>query len=237
MEGYATGDTIVRDASNSRTLDFSNTQLVNIAEVDGGAGNDTIVASNLSAGTYRGGAGNDTLRAGTQDTTWVFQGTGEGYDTFVQNGGMEVVISRALSTGTVIGVDGYANGVDRMEGYATGDTIVRDASNSRTLDFSNTQLVNIAEVDGGAGNDTIVASNLSLVRLPGRCVRGHFCDDARHCGGILRDQTRRLSDGGLDPIDLRGYGLDRETLFEVLEATQRSNDTLLSLPNEVGDPG
>ena len=45
-----------------------------------------------------------------------------------------------------------------MRHFADGDTIVRDSWRSKTLDFSNTQLVDITEVDAGSGNDTIIGA-------------------------------------------------------------------------------
>jgi len=160
FRGHVDGDTIVRDSWRSKTLDFSNTQLVDIAEVDAGSGNDTIIASDLTSGAYRGNSGYDTLDAGTQETTWLFAGDGNGYDIF-QDNGTATVVAKAESAGTVIGVNGYANGVDTFQGHANGDTVIRDSWRSKTLDFSNTQLVDIGEVDAGSGNDTIVASDLT----------------------------------------------------------------------------
>ena len=80
FQGHASGDTIVRDSWRSETLDFSNTELVDIAEVDAGSGNDTIMASDVSPGKYRGGSGYDTLDAGAKETTWLFAGDGETAD-------------------------------------------------------------------------------------------------------------------------------------------------------------
>ena len=171
FQGAAEGDTVLEDIWSDQTLDFSNTQLVNIAEVDGSWGNDTIIASNLTPGVYRGGPGEDTLRAGTQTTTWLYAGTDNGFDRLRDNG-PAAVTAVAESAGTVIGLYGYANGVDVFQGAAEGDTVLEDIWSDQTLDFSNTQLVNIAEVDGSWGNDTIVASNLS----PG-AYRGGGGDD------------------------------------------------------------
>ena len=161
IEGHADGDTVIQDIYYSRTLDFSDTELINISHVDAGRGNDTLIASDISVANYWGGAGNDTLQAGSQNTTWLFQGNDSGYDTFTQSGGSEVVVAQAVSPGTVVAIDGYDNGVDRFQGDPGGDTVIRDIYYSRTLDFSQTELLDIAEVDAGRGNDTIVASDLN----------------------------------------------------------------------------
>jgi hypothetical protein len=165
VNGYANGvdafegqgDTIIRDGNRGRTLDFSNTELNGVLQIDAAGGADEVVASNLSDGAYRGGSGNDSLTAGSQNTTWLYSSGDNGYDSFADGAGHSV----AMATGAdvVIGVNGYANGVDAFEGQ--GDTIIRDGNRGRTLDFSNTELNGVLEVDAGGGADKVVASNLS----------------------------------------------------------------------------
>ncbi len=58
----------------------------------------------------------------------------------------------------MIGVNGYANGVDAFVGL--GDTIIRDSNSSHTLNFSTTALTDIAEIDAAGGNDVVTASNV-----------------------------------------------------------------------------
>jgi VCBS repeat-containing protein len=231
IEGHADGDTIVRDSYYSRTLDFSDTELVYIAEIDAGSGNDTIIASDLSPGVYRGGSGNDTLDAGLQDTTWVYAGSTGGHDQF-QDNGPAMVIARAETAGTVIGINGYANGVDRIEGHAAGDTIVRDSYYSRTLDFSDTELVNIAEIDAGSGNDTIIASNRSSANYRGGTGADQFVVTDEIASDSAIDMAILDFENGVDRIDLRAFGFDPDTLLETLAATQSGNDTVLDLPGQ-----
>jgi hypothetical protein len=159
------GDTIIRDNINSNTLNFSNTALTGILEVDGDKGRDIITASSLSDGRYRGGEDNDDLIAGdgNVNVTWLYSGDNNGFDWFVN--GANHAIAEAETTGTVIGLRGYDNGVDGFVG--TGDTIIRDNVNSNTLNFSNTALTGILEVDGDKGRDIITASSLSDGRYRG----------------------------------------------------------------------
>ncbi len=165
LNGYANGvdtfqgfgDTILRDTNYSSTLNFSATLLTGIAEIDAAGGNDTLTASNLSDGVYRGGSGDDALVASSKTVTWLYAGDGNGYDSFTNGAGVTQAI--AQSAGTVIGLNGYANGVDTFQGF--GDTILRDTNYSSTLNFSATLLTGIAEIDAAGGNDTLTASNLS----------------------------------------------------------------------------
>ncbi len=209
VDGYANGvesiagqgDTIIRDSYYSRTLDFSQTELTGIAEVDAAAGNDTLVASNLSAGVYRGGSGNDILRAGAQDVVWLYAGADNGCDSFQSNGPSHVV-ARAETAGTIIGLDGYVNGVDAFEGVAVDNvatTILRDTYYSRTLDFSQTQFTNIAEVDAGAGNDTLLASDLSAGRY-----RGGSGNDILRAGAQDAVWLYAGNDNGYDSLQNNG---------------------------------
>jgi len=58
------------------SLDFSATTLTGITEINGGAGNDTLIGS-AGADTIVGGAGKDTLTGGGGADTFVFKAVGE----------------------------------------------------------------------------------------------------------------------------------------------------------------
>ena len=182
VNGYANGveqilglgDTRILDSNSSHTLDFSNTLLNGIAEVNAAGGNDVVTTSNLSAGTYRGGSGNDKFHTGDQDVTLLYSGTGNGYDSFLTNG-IGTAVARATTAGTTIGVNGYANGVEQIVGL--GDTKILDSNSSHTLDFSDTLLIGIAEVNAAGGNDVVTTSNLSA-----GTYRGGSGNDKFHTG-------------------------------------------------------
>ncbi len=74
----------------------------------------------------------------------------------------------------MIGVNGYANGVDAFVGL--GDTIIRDSNSSHTLNFSTTALTDIAEVDAAGGND-VVATALSSQDTDGMLYDGGAGND------------------------------------------------------------
>jgi Ca2+-binding RTX toxin-like protein/chemotaxis receptor (MCP) glutamine deamidase CheD len=198
IQGHASGDTIVRDSNSSRVLDFSDTVLTDIAEVDARGGNDTITTSNQTAGVnYRGGTGEDTFNLGSQDTVLHYSGTDQGLDSFTGNTAGATHVAVADTAGTIIGVNGYSNGVDEIQGHASGDTIVRDSNSSRPLDFSETALTDIAEVDARGGNDTITTSNLT----GGVNYRGGTGDDTFNLGS--QDTVLHYSgtDQGLDSFN------------------------------------
>ncbi|MBU3068274.1 hypothetical protein KOI40_00470 [Aestuariicella sp. G3-2] len=73
------GTNILSGTSNSNTLDFSSTTLIDIDRIHAGNGNDDVTGS-AGNDTIVGGAGYDTLRGGDGDDRFVF-GLGDGADT------------------------------------------------------------------------------------------------------------------------------------------------------------
>lgn len=218
---FGQGDTIIRDTNSSRTLNFSDTVLTGISEIDAAGGNDVITASDLSDGIYRGGSGNDSLMAGSSAVTWLYSGAGNGFDTF-SNGSSAVAV--AETAGTIIGINGYANGVDSFTG--TGDTIIRDTNSSRTLDFSNTALVGIAEVDAAGGNDVIVTSALTTAVYRGGSGNDRFV--IQHSDPTVQTQIADFNAAGIDRIDLQHLELSGG--FADLQLSQDGSDTAVSIP-------
>jgi Ca2+-binding RTX toxin-like protein len=82
IEGDGGSDTIAGTGS-SDTLDFSGTELVGIAQIDGGAGNDAITGS-AGNDVIVGGAGTDRLTGGLGNDSYRL-GRGDGADTIVEN--------------------------------------------------------------------------------------------------------------------------------------------------------
>ncbi|MGE3934241.1 MAG: hypothetical protein AB7F67_13345, partial [Rhodospirillaceae bacterium] len=195
------GDTVIRDDGYSRTLNFANTRLSGISEVDAGGGDDTITTSNIDAASYRGGSGNDTFNSGAADATFLYAGTGNGNDTFSTNGGGHSV-AKAEGAGTVIGVNGYNGGVDAFEG--AGDTVIQDSGYSHILNFSSTSMNGIALVDAGGGDDTIVTATGTGLTYSGGSGNDTFVLTA-HMGAV-NDWLK--GDSGTDTIDLTQFAGD-----------------------------
>ena len=77
------GNDVVAGTGSSDTLDFSATELVGIAMIDGGTGNDAITGS-AGNDIIVGGTGSDRLMGGLGSDTYRF-GRGDGVDTVVDN--------------------------------------------------------------------------------------------------------------------------------------------------------
>jgi VCBS repeat-containing protein len=150
------GNNILAGTTYNDTIDLSATELVNIAAIDGGAGNDTITGS-AGNDTIIGGTGSDLLAGGTGDDTFLIDGTDSGYDRFQGDAGYDIIQGGAGDD--TIRVNNFSGiySVEKIDGGA-GNNILAGTAYNDTIDLSATELVNIAAIDGGAGNDTITGS-------------------------------------------------------------------------------
>jgi VCBS repeat-containing protein len=163
-------------AGGATDLNLSNTKLTGIGIVDALGGDDVIWTSNDSdAGggqIYRGGLGNDLFHLGTQDTRLHYYAADAGSDRFTGNTAGATHTLIAMENNVVIGINGggagFVNAVDVITGAGRNNVTIKGADSvHNTLDFTDVQLINIAEIRGGgptsgdtirgsAGNDTIL---------------------------------------------------------------------------------
>lgn len=151
-----TGTNTIHGSSSNNTLDFTDTQLINIAEINGEAGNDTIKGSTADD-TIVGGIGSDLLYGNAGNDTFVVTEGDTGYDRVNGGEGVDTLFGTAADNSLRFSVFSGTSTVEVIDGQAGSNTIVGSRSNN-TLDFSETQLINIARINGGAGNDTIKGS-------------------------------------------------------------------------------
>jgi Ca2+-binding RTX toxin-like protein len=138
-------------------------------QLTGGSGDDVIVA----------GPGFDTVRGGGGDDIFIVEGTGQGEDTVFGDAGYDTILGGSGSYTVPRRAQGAANSIEAIDGGA-GLNIVAGSASDNVLDFSGTELVNIARIEGGAGNDRITGSagNDVIVAGPGfDTVRGGGGDD------------------------------------------------------------
>jgi Cadherin domain/RTX calcium-binding nonapeptide repeat (4 copies) len=125
--------------------------------ISGGGGNDQLVGS-FGDDTLIGGAGDDILDGGSGNDVFI-EGIGDGDNIFLGGSGADTILGSA--NGSNIGISGdfgAANSIEAISGDAfTGVSIHGDA-NANTLDFSGVTLTNIAQIDAGDGNDTVIGS-------------------------------------------------------------------------------
>jgi Ca2+-binding RTX toxin-like protein len=186
------GNNVIAGTAANNVLDFSGTELLNIARIEGGIGHDTITGS--SAGdTIVGGAGQDTMNGGEGNDTFLINGD-EGPDTV--NGGDDVDMVLGGAGDDIIRFNGFggANMVEIIDGGA-GNNIIAGTAANNVLDFSNTSLVAISQIEGGLGHDTLTGS----------------LGDDFVLGGDGQDTLR-----GLSGNDLLQGGSANDTLIESL---------------------
>lgn len=143
----------IKAAPTGSVLDFTNVNLVGIAEIAGGGGSDRITGS-AGDDIISGGGGLDILNGGGGNDTFLV-GTTNGFTRF--NGGTGTNDIQATADNTVIHIQSIAN-VQEISAGGFGNVTISGAPDSDLLNFSNITLTDIAAINGGAGDDTIIGS-------------------------------------------------------------------------------
>jgi Ca2+-binding RTX toxin-like protein len=141
----------------ANVIDLSNTQLVNIASIEGGGGDDTITGSSQSD-LIVGGQGSDYVKGGAGDDTFLMSGIDLYSDRVRGDAGYDVLLGSAGDDN--FGFDSYGgmDYVEKIDG-GLGVNVIVGTQYGNVIDLSNTELVNIARIDGGAGDDTLTGSS------------------------------------------------------------------------------
>jgi Ca2+-binding RTX toxin-like protein len=210
INGGSGYNTIVGNSANN-SLNFSATELINISRIDGGDGDDTIHGSH-SDDVIVGGRGNDVLRGNDGDDIFWVEGVDQGIDHFIGGNGFDAIqggndddifnISRML-------VDGES--IEKIDGGLGLNRIVGTVDNDN-LDFSMTELLNIAKIDGAGGNDIIRGSQGDDVIVGGLgsdTLRGLGGDDVFLVAGQSQGVDRFIGGSGFDTV----MGTDADDTF------------------------
>ena len=123
--------------------------------LNGLAGND-VIYGNAGNDIINGGPGNDTLNGGEGNDLFLVEGD-SGNDTVNGGDGFDQIVGSAGDDIIRFANYGGANTVERIDGGGGYNRIVA-GTNFSTLDFSTTELVNIARIEGGAGDNQITGS-------------------------------------------------------------------------------
>ncbi len=142
-------------------LDFSAVSLTNVALIDGGGGNDTIIGTS-GADVITGNTGTDNIDAGDGADTIRFNTSN--VDTVNGGNGTDTLIAMAANSSIV-----WTNVTNVETVDANGQTGVAllGTSGNNTLDFSGVTLMGNVRLDGAAGNDTIIGSAAADVIVGG----------------------------------------------------------------------
>ncbi|MDE2405486.1 MAG: hypothetical protein KGM17_12540 [Sphingomonadales bacterium] len=179
--GDAYTDNLLQGTAEGDTMDFGNTEVIDFI-IDGGLGNDVITAThgqfNGHAGVViRGGGGNDTITTGSGNDLFLLvpNTAANGYDDSLDDNGVSQhngidQYHAGAGSDTILGgnYNDYLNvnsdlsnldGIDVLDGGDSQwryNTVVATAGND-TLDFTQINVIDFV-IDGGAGDDTITAS-------------------------------------------------------------------------------
>lgn len=135
--------------------DFSATQLINIQELDAGNGYDTVIGSSGND-VIRGGSHNDTLYGQEGDDTFLVDGA-DGMDYVYGGGGNDTLLGGSGNDSIGLYSLFVDNSLEVIDGGLGANTIFGSYYDNY-FDFSNTNLLNISEILGGNGQDTIIGS-------------------------------------------------------------------------------
>ena len=128
--------------------------LTSIEGVKGGLGSDTITG-NSAANRLQGGGGHDILSGAGGDDTFVFDGDQDGADAIDGGSGFDAI--EAAANDTLIGLSSLTS-IERITANAHSGVIVTGTDSDDTLDFSATEMVGIASIALGAGDDRVTSS-------------------------------------------------------------------------------
>ncbi|WP_444956871.1 hypothetical protein [Microbulbifer sp. ZKSA002] len=217
IDGQGGIDTIVGTSSNN-TLDFSEAELIGIAQIDGAAGNDSIYGT-VAADTIVGGLGSDYLFGGDGDDTFVFTNGDTGSDTYNGGEGQDRLLGTDQDDNFIFNSFTGTNVLEEIDGDE-GENRVLGTSANNILDFTVTQLKGITLIDGAAGNDTIKGSEESDLIVGGigsDSLYGNGGDDIFQV--TSGDTGYDRYEGGEGSDTLQGTDEDDEFRFSVFSGT------------------
>ena len=139
--------------SSSNVLNFSQTELLNIDVILGGAGYDQITGSS-GDDVIIGGTGGDDLYGGAGDDIFIVEGNDQGADKIKGNEGFDQILGGDADDTFSFTFFKPDYGVERVDG-GLGVNLIKGTGARNILDFSESELLNIASIEGGAGIDDI----------------------------------------------------------------------------------
>lgn len=156
----------ISGTDSDNVLDFSATELVNIAAIIAGAGNDTITGSQGND-VILGGEGDDTLVGGPGDDIFLVKGTMSGEDRIVGGEGFDTIRGGDTPDNFILSELQATDSVDQIDGGTDFFNFVSGTNADDTLNFVATEFLNIVGISGGDGNDQIVGTNGNEIILGG----------------------------------------------------------------------
>lgn len=153
IDGGAGTDSI-KGTTTDDVIDLTGISILNIENIDGAAGNDTIIGS--AGGDFiTGGVGTDSLFEGEGADTFSVVGDGD-LDTIDGGTGYDTLQGSTFNDAFRV-INGLANWInlEAVDGGAGTDDKVVATSGADTLDFAALLLTGIEKIDLSGGNDRV----------------------------------------------------------------------------------
>ncbi|MFK7769004.1 MAG: cadherin-like domain-containing protein, partial [Mariniblastus sp.] len=218
IEGSEEG-TRIEGTERNNHLDFTNTELKNVTEIDAGAGNDRVKGSQADD-VIIGGTGNDTLYGNAGDDTFVYA-EGDGADRMLGGEGTDTIDATEADTLSLRHLTSR-DSIETINGSENGTSIEGTDGNNH-LNFSNTELNNIVSIDAGAGDDYVLGTSGDDVFIAGegndRYVGNGGNDVVLFDGNRADYEITKLSDGSFEVQDMRD-GADGRDVVQLIENFQ-----------------
>ena len=215
--------------------------------IDGGDGDDTLIGFSGND-TIDGGAGNDSIDGGADDDTYMFSdslGAAFGDDTLSDSSGndslmfdaafgddLTVTLGAGAGAGTIASASGNVNLAADIENFTLG---------SGADNFDGTAVVGTGRsVDGGAGDDTIVASDFDDTLIGGAGADELFGGAGNDVFTISSDYLELLGDSivggtGDDTIDAGNVSNHMEVVYQGGDTTSGSLNFYSGIRDVNGD--
>ena len=214
------GMNVIEGTNAHNTMDFSNTLLVNIKHIDGLAGNDTITGSQ-AGDVIIGNLGNDYLLGAGGDDVFPVSGSTSGIDRFNGGEGTDTILGSDQDDVISVSVFSGTSTVEIIDAGAGNDT-VQGSTAHNTLDFTNTTLIGVEQIDGLSGNDTIRGSagnDVIIGNVGNDYLIGNDGDDVFITNGTGQGSDRYIGGNGTDTI--QGGVLDDVIQLSVYSGNNR----------------
>ena len=218
------GNNVIVGTSGEDNLDFSVTLLANIAYIDAGAGRDTVIGT-ADDDIIVGGLGADNLFGGDGNDIFIVENGDDSVDTYHGDGGIDTVLGGAGDDIIRLSRMDASYGIEVIDG-GLGNNSIAGTGGTDTLDFSTIQLVNIAYIDAGSNNDTVIGTGYDDVIIGGTgsdTLYGGDGDDSL-TGGAQSDTVN----GGLgNDTYLFARGDGQDSIYDSAGDYDSTSDTVL----------
>lgn len=162
IQAYSGGtftDFRVVGSAAGELMDFSAATMTNVARIDAGAGDDTVIGTAGADAIFGGTGGNDLLQGGGGNDTFLVDwqsGTDTiwGGTTSADAGTADTILATSAATITWSQV----HGIEAVNGNGFANVVIQGSALADTLDFTGVTLTGVARIDAAAGNDIVIGS-------------------------------------------------------------------------------